>query len=126
MTIVLSNSALSRSSRSRISSRVLRVEVAGRLVGDEDGRVGDDGARDGDALLLAAGELPRVVVHAVVEADDVAAPSRRARAARFFESLREQQRQLDVLERGEHRDQVVHLEDEADVARRASVASCVS
>jgi hypothetical protein len=29
----------------------------------------------------------------------------------------EQQRQLDVLERGEHRDQVVELEDEADRAR---------
>ena len=37
--------------------RVLRVEVTGRLVGDDDGRVGDDGTRDRDALLLAAGEL---------------------------------------------------------------------
>ena len=35
----------------------------------------------------------------------------------FFDRLREQQRQLDVLERGEHRNQVVELEDEADVPR---------
>ena len=32
--------------------------------------VGDDRARDGHALLLAAGELPRIVIHAVVETDD--------------------------------------------------------
>ena len=40
----------------------LRVEVAGRLVGHQHRRVGDDGARDGDALLLSARELPRVVL----------------------------------------------------------------
>ena len=33
------------------------VEVAGRLVGDEDGRVVGQRAGDGDALLLAAGKL---------------------------------------------------------------------
>ena len=31
------------------------VEIAGRFVGDEDRRVGRDGPRNGDALLLAAG-----------------------------------------------------------------------
>ena len=31
------------------------VEVAGGFVGDQDHRVGDDGAGDGDSLLLAAG-----------------------------------------------------------------------
>ena len=36
----------------------------------------DERARDGDALLLAAGELRRLVVHAVGE------PDRRERAAR--------------------------------------------
>ena len=44
------------------------VEVAGRLVGDDQRRVGDDRARDRDALLLAAGELVRIVVHAVGQA----------------------------------------------------------
>ncbi len=33
----------------------LGVEIAGRLVGQQDGRVVDERARDGDALALAAG-----------------------------------------------------------------------
>ena len=41
----------------RISTLVLRVEVARRLVREEERRLGDERARDRDALLLAAGEL---------------------------------------------------------------------
>src|SRR5262245_4180590 len=37
--------------------RALRVEVAGRLVGDDQGRVSDDGPGNADPLLLPAGEL---------------------------------------------------------------------
>ena len=47
----------------------LGVEVAGRLVGDDQRRVGDDRPRDADALLLSAGELPRIVVGPVGQAD---------------------------------------------------------
>ena len=47
----------------------LRVEVAGRLVGQQDRRVVDQRARDRHALLLAAGELARVVVLAVRQAE---------------------------------------------------------
>ena len=50
----------------------LRVEVPGRLVGEDDGRLRDERARDGDPLLLAAGELGR----------PVRAPVRRARRDR--------------------------------------------
>ena len=115
MTIVLPNSLLSRSRRTRISSPALRVEVARRLVGHEERRVGRDGARDGDALLLPARELPRVVVHPVGEADDRRGPSRPASAARARERSRQEERQLDVLEGRQDRDEVVELEDEADV-----------
>src|SRR5258708_3463814 len=45
----------------------LAIEIAGRLVGDDDLRVVDDRARDGDALLLTARELPRIVRLAIVE-----------------------------------------------------------
>ncbi len=38
------------------------VEIAGRLVGEDDFGVSDDGAGDGDALLLTAGELVGVVI----------------------------------------------------------------
>ena len=46
------------------------VEVSRGLVAEEEGGVGHDGAGDGHALLLPAGELPRVVLHAVRQADD--------------------------------------------------------
>ena len=74
------------------------VEVAGRLVGQEERRVGDQGPGDRDALLLAAGELVGRVVDPVVEADrararpGALAPSSRGRsrgtegAARTFSS----------------------------------------
>ena len=39
--------------------RQIRIEVAGRLVGEDDRRIVDQRAGDGDALLLAAGELQR-------------------------------------------------------------------
>ena len=73
----------------------------------------DEGARDRDALLLAAGELVRVVVDPVAEAD---ARERRARArvALAGGDARVDERQLDVLERARAREQVEALEDEAE------------
>ncbi len=49
--------------------RGFAVEVAGRLVGQEDGGVGDQGAGDRHPLVLAAGELVRLVGETVAEAD---------------------------------------------------------
>ena len=40
----------------------LRVEVAGRLVREDDRRLGDERAGNRDALLLSAGELGRPVL----------------------------------------------------------------
>ena len=45
------------------------VEVAGGLVGEEERGLAHERAGDGDALALAAGELVRLVVHAVREPD---------------------------------------------------------
>ena len=42
-----------------------RVEVAGGLVGEDDRGVGDQGAGDGDALLLTSGELAGAVADPV-------------------------------------------------------------
>jgi len=46
-----------------------RVEVACRLVGEDEVRVGDEGSSDRDSLLLAARQLRRSVVDAIAEAD---------------------------------------------------------
>ena len=50
---------------------VVRVEVAGRLVGDQEHRPVDEGAGDRDALLLTAGELVGHPVLLAVQADEV-------------------------------------------------------
>jgi len=67
-------------------------------------------------LLLAARKLSRVVPHAVGTAHDGKRGFHVLAALRFGE-LRQQEGQLHVLERGQHRNQVVHLEDESDMAR---------
>ena len=45
------------------------VEIAGGFVGNQDRRIGGDGAGDGNSLLLAAGELARLVMHALGQSD---------------------------------------------------------
>ena len=89
------------------------VEVAGRLVGQQDRRVVRERPRDRHALLLAARELRRVVMAAVRQARPRrAAP--RARAPRAGHA-RDLHRHQHVLERRQRRDQVKELEDEADL-----------
>src|SRR5450830_958416 len=92
------------------------IEIPGRLVAQQDIRVGHQGARNGNTLLLAAGQLLRVMAGTMAEADDVhggfdislAFPGRQ---------LRQQKRQFDVLGGVQHRDQVVRLKNEPDVPR---------
>ena len=92
------------------------VEVAGRLVGEQQLRLVDQRARDRDALLLAAGELARLVLLAPREAHDREALSRLLLAlARRVAVRGVDQRQLDVLERRRAGEQVERLEDEADL-----------
>ena len=91
----------------------LRVEVAGRLVREDDGRPAHERAGDRDALLLAAGELGRAVRAPVLQADLVEQV-----LEEVLVRLRpgEREREGDVLLGGQHRQQVEELEDEADVA----------
>jgi len=93
----------------------LVIEIAGGLVGDDDLRVCHNRARDGNTLLLAAGKLARIMMRAVFQTNDA---KRRHGAVAALPGAEpgQQQRQLDVAERGQHRDEVVELEDEADVA----------
>jgi hypothetical protein len=89
------------------------VEVAGGLVGEDDGGVVDQGAGDGDALALAAGELVGLVVHARFEAD-VGERLLGALDALGGGRAVVDERQLDVVQRGGAGQQVEGLEDEAD------------
>src|SRR5499427_921925 len=84
------------------------VKVAGGLVGEDDFRPTGQGPRDGDALLLPAGQLRRAV------------PQPRAQAHRVHDRVepgpvrgapRDVQREGDVVRRGEGGQQVVGLED---------------
>ena len=90
------------------------VQVAGGLIRGDEGGVGDQGPGDGHPLLLAAGELARVVVLAV------------AQVHQFQDQVHvllslppgqpgEQQGQFHVFKGREHRDELIKLEDEAHV-----------
>ena len=61
--------------------RGLRIEIAGRLVGEHEARLEHERARHRDALALAAGELADRVVHAVLETHLARAGAARARAS---------------------------------------------
>ena len=104
------------STESRSSSRISPLVVESRLpVGSSANitrRPRDEGAGDGDALLLAAGELGRAVREAVVRPTLATTSSSHAWSGLLPGEL---ERQHDVLGRREHREQVEELEDEADV-----------
>src|SRR5581483_5299814 len=77
-----------------------RVEVPGRLVGEQQRGPSDDRAGDGDALALAAGQVVRAMGEAVPQADaferragELAAPARRRAVV--------QQSGGDVVQRGQ-------------------------
>ena len=95
--------------------RRLGIEVAGRLVGQQQRRVVDERARDRDALLLAAGELVGIVVQLgreAGEAQDVGHLLAHL-AARPAGHL---QRVGDVVVDRPVRQQLEVLEDDAEVA----------
>ena len=87
----------------------LVVQGAGGLVAEQELGVLREGSRDGDPLLLAAGELGREVVHPVGKAH---VPQHLLGVQGVRADLG---RQLHVLESRQVLDQVIELEDEADV-----------
>src|SRR5690606_22664216 len=96
------------------SARVL-VEVPGRLIREQNQGLVDQRTGHGDPLLLAARELSRLVGLPSLETDlreERASPVARGTVP----AAADQRRHHDVLERRELTQQVVELEDEADVA----------
>jgi hypothetical protein len=94
--------------------RRLFVEVAGGFVAEHARRLVDQRTRHGGALALAAGEFARLVLQAMPRPTD---SSNALRAASILHTgAVEQHRQHHVLQRGEFRQQVVELVDEAERA----------
>ncbi len=89
------------------------VERAGRLVGKENVRIVGERAGDRHALLLAAGELGRLMPRALAEPDlDQARMRLVARVA--LVPMRVEQGEGDIVERAGARQQIEILEHEAD------------
>ncbi len=91
------------------------MQVAGRLVGEDHRGVGDDGARDADELLLAAGELRGIEILLRDDAEAIEHVGDDALALGLAD-VAVGERQLDVLVDRQVVEQVIALEDEADVA----------
>ena len=91
------------------------VEVARRLVGEDDLGLVHEGPGDGDALLLAAGELARLVIGPLSQTDQGEGFEPRLLGV-LASDAGVVAGQEDVLEGGEGRDQVEVLEDEAHSA----------
>ena len=93
----------------------LRIEGAGDLVAEQAARLHRQGAGDGHALLLAAGELARIGVGPVRQADAVAASSQAALARLGRGTAQHADRRLDdVLQRRQVREELKVLEDHAE------------
>ena len=88
------------------------VQVAGRLVGEQDRRIVGQRARDRHALLLAARQLRRIVMAAIARARLRRAAPRPARRRRRHAG--DLHRHEHVLERGQRRQQMEELEHEPD------------
>jgi hypothetical protein len=88
-----------------------RIEVAGRLVGEQDVGVAGERPRQRHALLLTAGQLARQVIQATAEADLV---EQRGGLVARVGAAPDLQRQGDILERRHAGQQLERLEHEAD------------
>jgi len=74
----------------------LRVEVAGRLVGEQEGRLVGQRSGDRDPLALSPRKLARIVIEPIAESDPFEEGAG-ALATWFVDHLMEHHRQRDVL-----------------------------
>ena len=111
--MIVRPAALSVAEERHEFGRGLRVEVAGRFVGEQHRGIVDECAGDRDALLLAAGEFVGPVRRAVGEAD-FAESLRRRREAFALRDAGVEEGERDVAQCRGARQQVEALEDEAE------------
>jgi acyl-CoA thioesterase I len=87
------------------------VQIAGGLVGKEQGGAWRDRARDGDALLLATRQLRGIMIQPVAKADRAQFVSSNGKGVRL---PRQFERHRDIFQRGHGGKQMKGLEDDAD------------
>src|SRR5204863_8311891 len=95
--------------------RVLAVQIAGWLVGKQDGRAIGKAAGDGDALAFSAGELGGKMMQTGFKPDSF----QQFDGALFSlgdGAVRPKHRHLNVFERGERWEQTGGLDNETDLA----------
>jgi hypothetical protein len=97
------------------ATTILAVEGGGGFVGDEEARFVDEGAGDGDTLLLAAGELGGALRVPCRRGRGAGAAPRRTFLGLVTAHAVEEERHGDVLGEIEGGDQVELLENESDV-----------
>ena len=103
--------------------RALGVQRSGRFIGQHHLRVVDQGAGNGDALLLTTRKLARQIVEPIAQAQ-TCQQFTRTRLARFVQLTVEAQHQLHILLRRQIGHQVVGLKSKADLLAAKSGAFC--
>ena len=100
-----------------------RVQLSCGLVGEEEARLVGQCAGDGNPLLLTAGKLRRTVPGPVGQ-PHVGQQLAGACTTLPLPHPRLRHRQLHILRRGQHREQVEALKDEADVLQAQAGSFC--
>ena len=89
------------------------IQVAGRFIGEQDGRANHESAGECDTLLLASGELNRVMMATFFKAH-LSQQLARTLSARAAIRTNKFIRQKHILFGGKCRDELIGLEDKAD------------
>jgi len=90
------------------------VEISGWFIGEDDGGLVGEGAGDGDALLLAAGEAVGFAFEFLAQAELFEEESSAIEGGGLAEAAEFEHGEGDVFLGGEFLEEVVELEDEAD------------
>ena len=90
-----------------------RIEITRRFVGEDHQGIVDEGAGDGNALLLAAGKFEGFVVEAILQAD-ASGQLRGDLATLLFGPILVIEGDFDILEDGQLLDKIVGLENEPE------------
>jgi hypothetical protein len=93
-----------------------RVEVAGRLVGEEDAGPRDQGPGDGHSLALASGQFRGAVIEPIGQADAIEQAPRPIKVAFLGIALFDQRGKQHIFKNRTLRQKVMFLEDEAHAA----------